>query len=72
MRLKGEGQHWVHGSVERLRQRDDFDELTMTDLLNDLVDHEHPVKVMYISGHWLDVNLIEDIERATEFTSGLL
>ena len=72
MRVRGEGQRWVHASVERLRQRENYDLLTMTDLLNDLIDQGHSVKVMYIHGHWLDVNQIEDIEPATEFTSGLL
>jgi phosphoenolpyruvate phosphomutase len=29
-----------------------------------------PIKVLYIHGHWLDVNRMEDLVRASEFARG--
>jgi phosphoenolpyruvate phosphomutase len=28
------------------------------------------VRVLYINGHWLDVNSLEDLDRAGDFTQG--
>ena len=30
----------------------------------------HPVRVIYLHGHWLDVNSIRDLEQACRFTVG--
>ncbi|MEE2821848.1 MAG: phosphoenolpyruvate mutase [Acidobacteriota bacterium] len=72
LRVKGEGRDWVRESITHLRQRKDVQNLSMTDLLNDLVARNRPIRVVYISGHWLDVNYLPDIERATDFAKGLL
>lgn len=72
LRVKGEGRDWVRESIAHLRQRKDVQNLSMTDLLNDLVARNRPIRVVYISGHWLDVNYLPDIERATDFAKGLL
>jgi phosphoenolpyruvate phosphomutase len=42
----------------------------MPDLLNHLVIGGHPIKVLYINGHWLDVNNMEDLTRAGDFAHG--
>jgi len=28
----------------------------------------HAPQVQYISGHWMDINNLEDLQRASEFT----
>ena len=53
-----------------LGRRDDFNLLTLRDLLNHIVSAGHPVRVIYIHGHWLDVNSLTDLEQAGEFTAG--
>jgi phosphoenolpyruvate phosphomutase len=58
----------LNKALEELQQSDDFSQMTIPDLLNHLVEQGHPVKVHYINGHWLDVNSIEDIDRAGDFT----
>ena len=68
MRVQGEGLHWLNSALNELQQQDSFNSLGIPDLLNYLVSNGKPVKVHYIHGHWLDVNTIEDIDRAGEFT----
>ena len=40
----------------------------MSDLLNGLLQAGQEIQVHYIHGHWLDVNRLEDIERADAFS----
>ena len=70
LRACGEGVAWLKESLDLLRRRPDFDRLGMPDLLNDLVERGLPVKVLYVHGHWLDVNHLEDLERANAFAHG--
>ena len=39
----------------------------LADLLNELIGHGEQVQVVYIAGHWLDVDSLADIERAGSF-----
>ena len=68
MRVQGEGLKWLNNALDELQQQDNFKTLGIPDLLNHLVSKGQPVSVHYIHGHWLDVNTIEDIDRAGEFT----
>lgn len=70
VRVADEGRQWLLDGLQELRQRNDFPRLGMPDLLNHLVAKGHPIKVLYIHGHWLDVNSIEDLTRAGDFTHG--
>lgn len=67
LRVQGQGCAWLQDALAELQQQKDFSGLTIPDLLNHLVGQGHPVAVHYIHGHWLDVNTIEDIERAGDF-----
>ncbi len=53
--------------LESLRMREDFSALGMPDLLNALVQSGQRVKVLYVHGHWLDVNDHEGLARAGDF-----
>ncbi|MEU9474382.1 phosphoenolpyruvate mutase [Streptomyces sp. NPDC048191] len=70
MRAQGEGRAWIEEGLDTLGTRPDFDGLTLGDLLNHIVAEGHPVRVMYIHGHWLDVNSLADLEQAGRFTAG--
>ena len=39
----------------------------MPELLNALLERGLEIAVLYIHGHWLDVNNLEDLERAQIF-----
>ena len=69
MRTRSRGRLWLEQALDELESRDGFDRLTLPDLLNHLTGSDRPVTVHYINGHWLDVNSINDIDRAGDFTS---
>lgn len=54
-------------ALERLRTRDDFRSLRFKDLFKDLLESGTPVRVLYITGHWLDVDNLDDLTRAQAF-----
>ncbi|OGL68829.1 phosphoenolpyruvate mutase [Candidatus Uhrbacteria bacterium RIFCSPLOWO2_01_FULL_47_24] len=69
--VSGTGQELFKESIKRLQSRPDFSTLSVTDLLDDLVAVGHPPRIMYVSGNWLDVNNLPDVERASAFTQGV-
>ncbi len=68
---RGRGVAVLKAALAALSNAADFDSLCMRDLLNHLVMQGHSVAVVYIHGHWLDVNSLSDLERAGEFTRGV-
>lgn len=70
LRTRARGREWLESALDALAARDDFARLGMGDLLNHIVARGHPVRVIYIHGHWLDVNSIRDLELAGRFTAG--
>ncbi len=72
MRARGAGAEWLREGLDALRARPDFTRLGTPDLLNHLVETGRPVSVLYVHGHWLDVNDLGDLERANAFAHGSL
>jgi len=70
MLLREEGVDWVKETMEELRATDRFDSLGLPELLNTLVEKGHKVNVHYIHGHWMDVNNLQDLNRADDFQRG--
>ena len=57
----------VKRALGELAARDDFRMLRFDHLLNHLVAGGQRVQVLYITGHWLDVDDVEDLARAQAF-----
>ena len=70
LKVRNKGRILLEQALTELKLRDDFNQLAIPDLLNYLVDTGKKVNVLYINGHWLDVNVMEDIGRASVFTQG--
>ncbi|MGE0386716.1 MAG: phosphoenolpyruvate mutase [Gammaproteobacteria bacterium] len=70
LRVQGAGRAAVSAALAELRGRGGFDRMGVPDLLNHLVGAGVPVGVLYVNGHWLDVNSLDDIERASLFAAG--
>lgn len=68
MRVRKQGREWIDAAIEELKSSPDFEKLTLPDLLNHLIEQGKPINVHYIDGHWLDVNSLDDIDRAGDFT----
>jgi len=70
LKVRNQGRKWLEEALAVLKQRPDFARLTVPDLLNYLVDNGKNVNVMYIHGHWLDINVLDDVGRASDFMLG--
>jgi phosphoenolpyruvate phosphomutase len=70
LRTRARGREWLEHALDALADTADFDQLSVGDLLNHIVGQGHPVRVIYIHGHWLDVNSLRDLEQASRFTAG--
>jgi phosphoenolpyruvate phosphomutase len=68
MRVRKQGREWIDTALDELKSESNFNELTLPDLLNHLIKQGKPINVHYIDGHWLDVNSLDDIDRAGDFT----
>lgn len=67
MRVRKQGRQWIDTALDALKETENFNQLTLPDLLNYLIEQGKPVNVHYIDGHWLDVNSLDDIDRANNF-----
>lgn len=67
MRVAGKGGQQLHSAIDALQQRDDFNTLGIPDLLNQLVEDGNAPQVQYVNGHWMDINNLDDLERAGAF-----
>jgi phosphoenolpyruvate phosphomutase len=67
MRVAGQGGEYLRSAMASLKQRVDFAELGIPDLLNQLVEDGHAPQVQYVNGHWMDINNLGDLERAGTF-----
>jgi phosphoenolpyruvate phosphomutase len=70
LKTRGQGRRWLEGTLEAMSGRPDFHHLTMRELLNEIVRAGHAIRVIYIHGHWLDVNSLRDLEHAGALTAG--
>jgi phosphoenolpyruvate phosphomutase len=71
LRVTGPGRQWLLESLDALRAQADFNKLGVPDLLNHMIESGRSVQVLYIHGHWLDVNRMEDLSRASDFAHGV-
>jgi phosphoenolpyruvate phosphomutase len=71
IRLSNQGRTWLEQALGELKDQDNFSLMGMPDLLNHMVDTGRKIHVHYINGHWLDINIITDIERAHDFARGI-
>jgi phosphoenolpyruvate phosphomutase len=70
LRISGDGRACVLAAFESLRAEPGFARLGLTDLINRLIAQGHAPQVQYISGHWMDINDLEDLQRAGDFAQG--
>lgn len=69
LRSNARGRKWITDGLQHLATLKNFDQLTLGDLLNYVVEQGESVRVIYIHGHWIDVNSLADLERANAFTT---
>ena len=57
----------VRKEVESLSKLENFDSMKMHHLLEHLCRLKQPIRVVYTTGNWLDVDTLEDVIRANNF-----
>jgi phosphoenolpyruvate phosphomutase len=67
LRARGAGRDQLLEALEQLRNEGPLARLGVPDLINRLVANGHAPQVQYISGHWMDINNLEDLQRAGDF-----
>ncbi|RJS93961.1 phosphoenolpyruvate mutase [Salinisphaera sp. Q1T1-3] len=70
MRTRGEGRVWIREALDTLRAEGRFETAGVPDLLNTLIAAGRTVHVIYITGHWLDINDLDDLRAASAFAYG--
>ncbi len=68
LRVRGQGKQWLEAAIAELKTHENFQRMSLADLLNQLIKQKHPIKIQYINGHWIDINALADIDRAGDFT----
>jgi phosphoenolpyruvate phosphomutase len=67
LRCSGKGSEILAEALQQLSAVADFKKLRFDALFEHLLHQGVPVKVCYITGHWLDVDRLEDLARAQTF-----
>jgi len=67
LRASGRGKVNLLEALGQLRAENGFEGLAVPDLINHLIRNGHTPQVQYISGHWMDINNLDDLQRAGDF-----
>lgn len=67
LKASSKGVKALKAALGELGKRPDFSKLQLHDLFNHLVTAGHSVRVIYVAGHWLDVDNLEDLSQAQTF-----
>jgi phosphoenolpyruvate phosphomutase len=70
LRARAAGRQYLLEALEQLRVDAQFGGLGVPDLINRLIRNGHAPQVQYVTGHWMDINNLEDLQRAGEFAHG--
>jgi len=66
-RFTAQGAAWLREELDLIEAEGELDSADMPMLITRLAA-KHPVLVHYITGHWLDVDTLEDLSNARNFT----
>jgi phosphoenolpyruvate phosphomutase len=70
LRVRGDSRSQVLAALEKLKLQPGFEAMGLPDLINQLIADQNAPQVQYITGHWMDINNMEDLQRASEFAQG--
>ncbi|RPH97041.1 MAG: phosphoenolpyruvate mutase [Lysobacterales bacterium] len=70
LRARGPGRQYLLEAVRQLQADADFSRMDVPDLVNRLIANGHAPQVQYVTGHWMDINNLEDLQQAGDFAHG--
>jgi phosphoenolpyruvate phosphomutase len=65
-KVSPKGAATLRESLDAMSGRPDFAQLTVTDLLNEIVK-VHPISVRFVRGGWIDIDSLDDLQKAGAF-----
>ncbi len=68
LKFNKEGKKCLDQALNELKKEPNFHQMGIPDLCNYLINQGKEIKVLYINGHWLDINSLEDLDKAGDFT----
>ena len=67
LKATDKGSKSIAASLTELSAKPDFNKMKMTDLLSDLIVKGIKIKVIYINGHWLDIDNLKDLPLSSKY-----
>jgi len=67
LKLSRHGVHFLQDLLTELSEKEDFRRLRMAELFNKIIRRGQVIRVIYIRGHWVDVDDIKDLNTAGAF-----
>jgi phosphoenolpyruvate phosphomutase len=67
VKLSERGSALLRDEIEAMREDGSFSTASLPDAVNRLIAKGHKPRVVYIAGHWLDVNDVVDLAKARDF-----
>lgn len=61
------GSEALNRTLEELSKTAEFNKLKLPDLMNKLIEKNVKINVMYIDGHWMDVDSYADVSKGQKF-----
>ena len=66
-KLNAEGSDAVRAAIKAMRGNGSLQKASLLDLFTRLAEEGHKIRVVYVTGHWLDVDDAADIAKARQF-----
>ncbi len=67
LKLSPHGLRILQETLADMSSRDGFKQVRMADLFNELIKRGNEIKVLYVRGHWIDIDDIKDLNAAGAF-----
>jgi phosphoenolpyruvate phosphomutase len=67
-KLSARGSELLRAEIEAMREDGSLNLASLPDLFTRLAGRDNPPRVVYVTGHWLDVNDAFDLAKAGDFT----
>ncbi|MGE5442448.1 MAG: phosphoenolpyruvate mutase [Bacteroidota bacterium] len=67
IKVNADGGQMIRAEADAMQQDGTAEQASLPDLLNRLIEKDLPIGVLYIIGHWLDVNDVYDLASVRNF-----
>ena len=69
LKVSAKGFPIIKTSLDKLLSNPEQQQFQMPDLINILIEDGNTIRVIYTTGHWLDIDAVEDLVAAGDFNA---